>query len=241
MSKFILVHGAWHGGWAWQKVAPLLEGAGHETETFDLPGHGDDPTPAGEVTMQSYVDRVVEALDASSEPVILVGHSMAGAVISQAADVRPEKVAKLVYLSAFILKDGETLIGTSQTDEGSKLLPNLETNEEEGYASLGPGGLKEALYNDCADEDVAWAEARITPQPLAPFATPVSLSGAFEDVPRAYIESTNDNAASVELQRRMQSDFPCDPVISLDTSHCSYFIKDPQRLADGLDSIAKSA
>ena len=75
MSTFVLVHGAWHGAWCWEKVVPLLEGAGHEVVTLDLPGHGEDGTPALEVTMESYTDRVVGALDARSEPVVLVGHS----------------------------------------------------------------------------------------------------------------------------------------------------------------------
>ncbi|MGI8649582.1 MAG: alpha/beta hydrolase [Rubrobacter sp.] len=242
MSKFVLVHGAWHGGWAWEKVAPILEEAGHETDAFDLPGYGEDPTPAGQVTMQSYVERVIEALDASEEPVVLVGHSMAGVIISQAAEARPEKVAKLVYLSAFLLEDGGTLIGTTQTDTGSKILPNLEMNEEEGYASIKQGALKEVLYNDCTDSEVAQVEGRLTPQTLAPFATPISVTeGNFGRVPRAYIESTNDHAASLDLQRKMQSDFPCDPVVSMDTSHCSYFITHHEELAGNLDSIAKSA
>ncbi|WP_119069529.1 alpha/beta hydrolase [Rubrobacter indicoceani] len=239
MSRFVLVHGAFHGGWTWDKVAPILEESGHETDAPDLPGHGSDATPAAQVTMQSYVDRVVESLDASVEPVVLVGHSMAGAVISQAADARPEKVAGLVYLSAFILKDGESIFGVSQADGGSKLAPSLEPNEQEGYATLKSGGLKESLYNDCTDNEVAQVEERLTPQPLAPLATPVSLTGAFANVPRAYIESTDDNAVSLDVQRGMQAEFPCDPVISLDTSHCSYFIKDPEKLAGHLDSIAK--
>lgn len=241
MSKLVLVHGAFHGAWAWDNVSPLLEEAGHTTEALDLPGHGDDSTPPAEVSMQSYIDRVVEALDASEEKVVLVGHSMSGVVISQAADVRPEKISKLVYLSAIMLPDGVSIFEATQSDESSKLAPNLQPNEQEGYATLKSGGLKESLYNDCNDEQVAWAEERITPQPLAPLATPVSLSGAFADVPRAYIESTNDEAVSIDGQRAMQEQFPCDPVITLDTSHCSYFIKNPENLANALDSIAKGA
>ncbi len=83
MSKFVLIHGAWHGGWAWDNVRPVLEGAGHDVDALDLPGHGEDSTPTSEVTLESYVSRTVEALDASDEPMYLVGHSLAGLVIAE--------------------------------------------------------------------------------------------------------------------------------------------------------------
>lgn len=95
MSTFVLIHGGWHGAWCWDRVAPLLEQGGHEVVSFDLPGHGEDRTPSVEVTLEGYTDRVVEALDALSEPVVLVGHSLGGTAISQAAERRPEKIEKL--------------------------------------------------------------------------------------------------------------------------------------------------
>ena len=87
-----------HGAWCWDGVAPLLEQSGHEVVRFDLSGHGEDRIPAAEVTLEGYTDRVVEALDALSEPGVLVGHRLSGTVISQADERRPEKIEKLVYL-----------------------------------------------------------------------------------------------------------------------------------------------
>ena len=81
MATFVLIHGAWHGGWCWRKVVPHLEAAGHTVIAPDLPSHGDDPTPAAEVTLDDYVRRVCEILDAQDEPVVLVGHSMGGLLV----------------------------------------------------------------------------------------------------------------------------------------------------------------
>ncbi len=78
MSTFVLVHGAWHGGWCWEKVVPLLKKEGHEVVVVDLPGHGDNHVPVPEVTLAAYGDHVAGVLDEQAEPVVLVGHSMGG-------------------------------------------------------------------------------------------------------------------------------------------------------------------
>ena len=109
MSSYILIHGACSGGWCWEKVVPLLERAGHTVAAPDLPGHGLDDTPSGEVTLASYSRRVCEILDAQAEPVILVGYSMSGLVITAAAEERPEKIKALVYLTAYLVRHGESL------------------------------------------------------------------------------------------------------------------------------------
>src|SRR4028119_2195925 len=119
MSTFVLIHGAFHGAWCWDKVTPQLEQGGHEVVALDLPGHGEDQTRAIEVTLESYADRVVEALDAQPEPVVLVGHSLSGTVISQVAERRPEKIDKLGYLCAPLLPNGKSAIEASPEDGGS--------------------------------------------------------------------------------------------------------------------------
>ena len=101
MSTFVLIHGAWHGAWCWKKIIPLLEKEGHNVEAPELPGHGNHKVPIAEISLQLYVDYVCQVIDSQSEPVILVGHSLGGCTISQAAENRPEKIKALVYLSAF--------------------------------------------------------------------------------------------------------------------------------------------
>lgn len=238
MGKFVLVHGAWHGAWAWEKVVPLLEEAGHEVEAFDLPGHGDDGTPIPEVSLQAYADRACEALDASSEPAVLVGHSMGGIVISRAAEQRPDKVSRLVYLTAFLLEDGQTLLEVAQADAEAIILPNLDMNEAEGYATIKEGSAKDVLYHDCSEEDVERAKQRLGSQALAPFATPVSVTDEnFGRVPRTYIECLEDHAIGISSQREMRSNLPCEKVITMDTSH-SPFLSAPEELTNHLDAAA---
>ena len=102
----MLIHGACHGGWCWEKVVRLLREKGNEVIAPDLPGHGSDKTPVQEVTLANCVNKVCSILDAQSKPVILVGHSMGGIVISQVAEERPEKSRLLVYLSAALVPSG---------------------------------------------------------------------------------------------------------------------------------------
>jgi pimeloyl-ACP methyl ester carboxylesterase len=107
IKRIVLVHGAAHGAWCWEMLAPLLEAGGYEVDTLDLPGLGDDLTPPKDVTLQSYIDRVVQVVSAKPGKVLLVGHSMGGAPISGAGEAVPERVGRLVYLAAFLPKNGE--------------------------------------------------------------------------------------------------------------------------------------
>ena len=86
MATYVLVHGAWHGAWCWNKVAPLLEAKGHTVVAPDLPGHGDDDTPRAGVTLESYAKKVADVVSAQDEKVILVGHSMGGIAITAGAE-----------------------------------------------------------------------------------------------------------------------------------------------------------
>ena len=83
MATFILVHGACHGGWCWEKVQPLLESRGHKVCAPDLPGLGKDHTPPANVTLADNVEKISRLLDKMEEPVVLVGHGF-----QQRADTR---------------------------------------------------------------------------------------------------------------------------------------------------------
>lgn len=234
MNTYVLIHGSWHGAWCWHKVVPLLEQAGHKAIAIDLPGHGRDWTAPGEVTMQSYVDSVVKVLDEQSEPVILVGHSRGGIVISQVAEARPEKIKTLVYLAAFLIPNGEPMIATALSDTDSLIVANLNLNEAEGWHMLKEEAFLEALYGDCSAEDLALARALLTPEPNAPVGTPLQLSEAnFGRIPRVYIETLQDKGVTPGLQKQMYTTTPCQQVLSLNTSH-SPFLSAPQSLVEHL-------
>ena len=237
MSTFVLIHGAWHGGWCWSKVAPLLRKQGHAVIAPDLPGHGEDNTPTAEITLKKYTDAVVALLDLQPQPVVLVGHSMGGLVISEAAERRPEKIESLVYVCAFLLRSGETLGGVAEKDSNALVMPNLVVSADQTSARLKETVVKQTFYTKCSFEDASAAQSRLVPQALAPFMTPLQLSESrYGGVARQYVECTRDRAISIDTQRQMHTKSPCGKVHTLATDH-SPFLSTPTDLAGILLSV----
>ena len=237
MSTYVLVHGAWHGGWCWDKVIPLLEKEGHKVLAPDLPGHGNDKTPMGDISLQAYVDSLCKLLDDQLEPVILVGHSMGGVVITQTAEYRPDKIKKLVYVTAFLLQDGESLLSASKADKDSLIHSNQIFAEEKSYVTINESAIREIFYGDCSEEDVERATSLFRPQAARPVVTPVSTTlDNYGRVPRLYISCLADKAISPSMQRNMLANLPCEKVIEMDSSH-SPFYSAPGELARHLHLI----
>jgi pimeloyl-ACP methyl ester carboxylesterase len=234
MATFVLVHGAWHGGWCYEKLCSALEARGHRALAPDLPGHGDDATPPREVTLAAYVARVGLALARAGEPALLLGHSMGGVVITQAGEEHAPRVRALVYLAAFLPASGESLASFRAASAVTEL---LRSDRDAGVVHLDPAGAQSAFYHDCAEADAAAAIARLRPQPIAPWQASVRLGPRFASLPRHYVECTQDRAIPIELQRRMHAQTPC-RVHTLDSAH-SPFLAMPERLASLLDEIAR--
>jgi pimeloyl-ACP methyl ester carboxylesterase len=219
-----LIHGAWHGGWCWHKVVARLRAAGKNVQAPDLPSLGRDRTAVEEITLQKWTDSVCRHLDEAVEPVILVGHSRAGALISQAAEERPQKIRTLVYLAAYLLADGESVAQRALQDELSLVAPNMVMAPDRKSCTLRDTAVKVALYGECPDEDVILAQSLLAPEALAPLTTPIRTSTAkFGRVPRVYIECRRDRAVSLSEQRRMHGAIPCQQIISMDTDHSPFF------------------
>jgi pimeloyl-ACP methyl ester carboxylesterase len=237
MSTYVLIHGAWHGAWCWYKLVPLLEQRGHRAVTLDLPGHGIDRSPPAEGTLRSYVDAVCKLLDAQPEPVVLVGHSLGGVSITQAAEHRPDKVQRLVYLCAFLPQNGQTLRDLSQADRDSAIGPHLRLSEDHRVMWVAPGGIRDVFYGDCSAEDVALARSLLVHEPTAPQMAPVAVTDAnFGRVPRVYIECMRDRAIGPPLQKAMYTATPCERVITFDSDHSPFF-SCPAALADALSAV----
>ena len=117
MATFLLIHGAWHGGWCWDRVVPLLRAAGHEVLAPDLPAHGDDRTAWWRASLGAYASRVCETARPAGR-VIAVGHSLGGLVITEAAAREPALFDALVYVCAFLPLRGESLMSLGRTDTG---------------------------------------------------------------------------------------------------------------------------
>jgi pimeloyl-ACP methyl ester carboxylesterase len=243
MSTFVLVHGAGHGAWCWHKLVPELEARGHRVVTLDLPGLGDDKTPVAEVTYERTIDRVVETVSREAEPVVLVGHSLGGVSISATAEAIPDRIRLLVYLAAFLPVDGDSITSIYESPDWPRETATMPPiRSADGLAmSHTPEGARERFYQDCSEEDVAYAIARLKPQPMVMRNTPVRLSPErFGRVPRAYIICLNDQAAPPERQRRMVARSPCKIVVSLPTGH-SPFLSAPALLADTLVKAAEAS
>jgi pimeloyl-ACP methyl ester carboxylesterase len=238
MSTYLLIHGAWHGGWCWSKVVPLLEAAGHTVLAPDLPSHGEDTTPTASVTLKSYTDRICEIASAQAEPVILLGHSMGGVAITQAAENCPEKIRALVYMCAFLPRNGDSLMTWASQDKESLVNPSTTYPMGEGVISFKPQYTHDAFYANCTDEDEKFAKSRLVAQSLAPFVVPVQTTPErWGRIPRYYIECAYDRAISLDLQQAMQKESPCQHTFSIDTDHSPFFSA-PEHLADILAHIA---
>src|ERR1700722_1448575 len=190
MARIVLVHGAFSGAWCWEPVLPGLRAAGHTVQTVELPGSGEDRTPVAEVTLEVYAERVGDALGEGA-PALLVGHSMGGMVITQAAAQYPERVAALVYVAAFLPADGQSLMDLAGLPEGAddQVQANLVVAGDPPVATMPVVASRQALFACCDDAQAAWAAARMGPQPVIPFTQPVKLDGpgadAFAGLPRA--------------------------------------------------------
>lgn len=236
LARYILIHGAWSGSWVWEKVVPMLQKRGHEVEAIDLPKYGDVFNE--DITLQTYVDKVCENIDHIPESVILVGHSMAGAVITQVAELRPKKVKSLVYVAAFLIRNNESISNISDKDTTSLVSESLVPFPNEGYGVIKPELAEDTFYGNCTKEDAEMAKSRMVKQPLSPLNAPVQTTAEnFGSVPRYYIECLQDKTITIEYQQMMYTNLPCEKVFTLDTDH-SPFLSKPKELTSILDSIS---
>lgn len=209
MTHFRLVHGAFHGAWCWEKLATSLTEAGHTVVSPDLPGAGDDSTPPEEITLDSVTERIVQTLRSLDEPAVLVGHSMGGVVITQAAAQVPELVSRLVYLTAFRPADGESLLDLTGLPDGADdgVQANITVAGDPPVAVFNTAKAQEVFYHDVAAETAQPATDRLAPQPLSIFAPPVAIKGVTLP-PQEYVICTADRAIPPALQRLMAERFP---------------------------------
>jgi len=222
MARFVLVHGGFCGAWIWLPLIDTLKEAGHLVEAFDLPGMGDDHTPASEVSLDSFAARVCEVLAANSEPAVVVGHSMGGIVATQGAARCPERVAALIYVAAFLPKDGQSLLDLTKLPEGcgEQVLANVVVEGEPPVAVMPAAASRHALYGACTEDIAAWAIGQQCPQPVSPLPVAVSIPpGALNGINRYYVLCTESRAIPPPLQRRMIAENSCAEVIEIETDH----------------------
>ena len=185
MAIFVLVPGAWLGGWAWKKVIPLLEQKGHVAHAVTLTGMGERVHLASKyVGIETAIEDVLNVIDYNDlDDFILVGHSFAGKVVAAVADRAPEKVRTLLYVDAFRPQKVRTPQGSFDTSEFGSRKPDewtIPLTEE----------IVDSIGKDVRGQDRKWMMSKATPWPMKHSSEPVTLSKNFDSVKSAYIFCT---------------------------------------------------
>jgi pimeloyl-ACP methyl ester carboxylesterase len=234
-GTFVLVHGAWHSGACWRRVADLLIAQGFTVLTPDLPGHGANSLPLAKVTFRAYVNSLLELLDSLPEPVTLVGHSMAGLVISEVAALRPGKMKRVVYVCAYLPRDGESLfdlVALNRSHEPFTAIDlALQMSDDKRTCTVDPEQIVPLFYTLAPAAVAAAARASFSVQATLPLAAKVQLEeSVWSGIRRTYILCTQDKVIPVHHQRRMLTRQHCDVLLQLDADH-SPFLSCPEQFA----------
>lgn len=243
-KTFLLIPGAGHGAWCWEKLTPILKTQGYKVVALDLPGSRNDSVKLQNNTLDDDVKAVVEAARRESGKVILLGHSSGGIIISQAAELLgTAKVDKLIYLDAFLPQNGESVF--SIADKLSKryqpsTLPNVPASMRFIFSAdkklfrWNPDIVQEHLYHDCSAQNVSFAKARLSWQSVATLATPVQLTNSvYGVIKKYYIVCTQ----AKDLDKSsMTTDVHCEKVYALSSSHSPFFSM-PEKLAAILEEL----
>lgn len=192
MATFVLVHGAWHGGWCWRDTAAALRAAGHTVHTPTLSGVGERFHQSSEaITLETHIRDVCGTLEwEEANDVVLCGHSYGGMVITGVADRMADRLRALVYLDAFIPEHGQSLISLLPKALPSEVWP-MFVNGFRDAARAGNCGLMSPIPAEVFGikaENRAWVDRRCRPQALATFESPALLTGEAAKVSnRTYI------------------------------------------------------
>jgi pimeloyl-ACP methyl ester carboxylesterase len=236
VAEFVLVHGAWHGGWCWRKVANLLRRAGGEVHCPTLTGLGERAHLVGllepaSIDLDLHIQDVVRLLEYQDlEQVILVGHAYAGMVITGVAERCPERLGHLVYVNGVVPEDGEAMVDKLMEVRGPQFAAWVRGCIDRKEWFLPPPTVPaevECRWGISDPQDQAWVLSRVTPQPTAAFAQPLRVgSPVAKLVPRSFILSSESGFDSVAAMARKSGW----AISHLDTGH-DPMITTPQELA----------
>jgi pimeloyl-ACP methyl ester carboxylesterase len=227
-ATVVLVHGAWHGAWCWDSVTERLDSARVPSVAVDNPSVAHPPS-----TMHDDADHLRRTLDEIDGPVVLLGHSYGGSVITDAGT--HDAVRHLVYLTAFALDKGETPAQNGLTGgEGSALDGALQF--EDDMVTVDPDLAVVAFYHDCPEAVARDAVQRLRPQSTASLlAAPRAI--AWRERPSTYVVCTEDRGLPPALQRSCAARIGS--VVEMPTSH-SPFLSRPDLVADLLIGLSRA-
>lgn len=240
--SIVMAHGAWCDSKIWRKVIPLLEQQGHRVAAPDMPGCGANVRPYSQVSFDTYAEELVAAAGALPGRVLLVGHSLGGLFVSQAAERMADRVAGLLYVSAFMLRDGESQRSAYRHDPGASALALRRFEEPVSGQTLltfAPEAFRKVFARNFSDEEAEWMLARIPPLPEAWLEAPLALTeAAYGRLPRFYVKCLRDQAISPVLQSWMIEASPVRKLYELDCGHMPS-LSNPRELAELILEVAR--
>ena len=221
MPTLLLIHGAWCSGRAWDCLLPELEQLGASYQVIDLPGHGErwGDRSMWSVSLVDYADAVINAANAIEGQVVAVGHSMGGMVISAAAAKAPSRFDALVYLAAFLPKDGERLVFLAGKDKESRLSQFIKPRPLKGASRLSEDCWDDVLFNDCSLDNAALGRSMLQDNPIRPPFSRVRLSQSFEALPKHYIRCLDDRAITPAHQAWMAGRYEMATMQDIESDH----------------------
>lgn len=230
---FVLVHGAWHGGWCWTAVARQLADRGHRVHAPTLRGHGPD-SPREGITLGDCVDSLVDYLDQHDlRDAILVGHSWGGFVVTCAAQRIEQRLARLIFWNALVPADGESMLDFSGSD-GASAYRKMAAATADNSIMLRWDRFRASLMQEPPEEVAFLVYGLLTPVPFRSFSDSASV-GPFADVdvPRSYIFGSRDLALPAELYDTFAKRVSPDRSVHLDGDHEALFTA-PDRVATAI-------
>jgi pimeloyl-ACP methyl ester carboxylesterase len=237
--EIVLVHGAWEEANIWQSVTPFLKKDGYHVVTVTLPGRPSSPLSPDKVSLDLYRDTILNAIGNPAQPVVLVGHSFGGIAISVTAEAAPQKIRTLVYVAAYLPKDGQALLDLGNSDKDSKVGPHLQIMKDKGIIAVEKSARADLFCLDCNAQLREAIPNLIVDEPLAPLVTPVHLTeDRFGTVDKVYIHTAKDQVVSPSLQAIMVAATPVSREITIGTGHTP-FLTDPHGLARDIEMAAK--
>ena len=239
--SFVLVHGAWLGAWAWLPIVQRLQDLGYSATAVELPGRGSHPAAIRSITLELHIEHVLKVLNRHKRPVILVGHGMAGMVISGVAERLPQRVAQLVYVAAFMLPSGDSILSRMQVDPHTEMLSSIRYSDDQSYTDLDTETARQCLYNSCSDKALNEGVEALVPEATRPLITPLKLSdNNFGTVPRTYVRCLRDRIVSPQTQSELIGTLPCRKVFDVEADHTP-FLSAPDALLRSLLEVAAQA
>ncbi len=229
---FVLLHGAWCGGWCWRRVADLLEAQGHKVYTPTLTGLGErSHLLSGAITLDTHVTDLVNVFEWEDlSDVVLVAHSYGGFVASGAAEHVQSSISCIVFVDAFLPQNGESLLDLRPKDQPVGQFSDAKT--EVGL----PAPPARAFHVN--DEDEAWVNAKMTPQPIGTFMSHIALSGARDRIGRKiYVRSTEYQNPRFDSYFAAAKADPAWGTFQVQSGH-AVMIDAPGQLADILGKVA---